>query len=167
MKTNVTLSLSKCLLIALIILLSGCRSRKVEEHKKVEKLNEIVQNDITFENDIQTNTKIEKIKNDVSFSVEPLDPEKPSRVSYKGDTLDLYNAKVVYGNSQESEKTEQDLQNNSKYQDNTSQKTNSINKEKERKTETKSASWGLNIGIVLGIIVALILIFIHIKTNRK
>ena len=33
---SITPSLSKFLLIAMIILLSGCRSRKVEEHKKAE-----------------------------------------------------------------------------------------------------------------------------------
>jgi len=157
----------KLMLLATFILLSGCRSRKVEEHKKVEKLSEIVQNDISLENEIQTNTKIEKIRNDVSFSVEPLDPEKPSRVSYNGDTLDLHNAKVVYGNSQESEKTDQDNKYSSTWTDYSSQKTESVKKDKDRKTEAESASWGLNIGIILGIVVALILIFIHIKTKRK
>lgn len=157
----------KLLLIALIILLSGCRSRKVDDHKKVEKTNEIVQNDVTLQNDIHTSTEINRVRNNVSFSVEPLDPEKPSKVAYKGDTLDLFNAKVVYGNSKESEKTEQDNKYSSIWTDHSSQKTASVHKEKDRQTETKSASWGLNIGIILGIVVALILIFIHIKTKSK
>ena len=147
------------LIIFLILSLSGCRTRKVEQHKKVEKVNEMVQNDVRLEKDIQASTEIQRVRNDVSFSVEPMDPEKPSRVSYKGDTLDLYNAKVVYGNSQESEKTEQDLHDNSKYQDNTSQKTDSVNKEKDRQTETKSASWGLNLGLIFAAIGAVILIY--------
>ena len=147
------------LIIFLILSLSGCRTRKVEQHKKVEKVNEMVQNDVRLENDIQTSTEINRVRNDVSFSVEPLDPDKPSRVSYKGDTLDLQNAKLVFGKSQESEKTEQDLQDHSKTTDNSSRKTDSVNKEKDRQTETQSASWGLNLGLIFAAIGAVILIY--------
>lgn len=153
----------KLLLIALIILLSGCRSRKIDDHKKVEKTNEIVQNDVTLQNDIHTSTEIQRVRNNISFSVEPLDPEKPSKVAYKGDTLDLHNAKLVFGKSEETENTEQDLQDNSKYQDNTSQKSDSVKKEKDRQTETKSASWGLNLGFIFIIIVLAIMVYIHYK----
>lgn len=155
--------MKKLLLLLLALSLFSCRSRKLEQHKKVEKVNEIVQNDITMDNDIHTSTEIQKVRNDISFSVEPLDPGKPSRVSYNGDTLDLHNAKLVFGKSEETENTEQHLQDHSKYQDNTSQKTDSTKKEKDLDSETHSASWGLNLGFILIVIVLAIMVYIQYK----
>jgi len=170
MKTNVTLStelveVSKCLLIALIILFSGCSSRKVETEKKVEKLNELVQTEISFENDITTKTNILKITKDRDFSISPLDPEKPSRLSYKGDTLDLFNAEVRFNNSEKTEKTEELKEDLSKTTDHSSLKTDRTSKEKNRESERESASWGLNIGIALGIIVLIITVYLHFRSK--
>ena len=77
--------------------------------------------------------------------MEPID-NKRSRILTKNHPRSA-EAKFVFGKSQESEKTEQDLQDHSKTTDNSSRKTDSVNKEKDRQTETQSASWGLNLGL--------------------
>lgn len=154
------------LILGLIMLVfSGCRSRKVEANKKVEKVSEIVQNDVLIENDITSTTDILRISNNKSLVLEPVDSQKTSQVIYKGDTLSFVNAKVSFGKSQETEKTSQTHQDKTVLQDNTSRKTESKTKEKTRKTETKAASWGLNIGLILGIIVLIIVGYFHFRTK--
>ena len=107
MKINFTKMMSRMLLAAfllmMILLFAGCASKNKKHFKKTETVSEIVQNDIQ-KKEVEKIEVAEIIKTDaISWSVVPVDNQKPSKVIINGTPVDLINAKVEYNSSTKEE----------------------------------------------------------------
>jgi outer membrane lipoprotein-sorting protein len=165
MKKLVSLSLSKGLILLLILSIFACSTRKAEVHKKEESVSVLQQNEIQ-------KTEFEKIKADVlkiskrqDIKLSPRDPDKEMRVVYGNDTLIATNADINISTRQEKEKDKSKTEREIRESDQSSTHIEHTKQRKNKATERQSASWGLNLGIIFGIIVLIIGGYLYLKTR--
>jgi len=156
------------LLFAVLALMffSACSSRKAETQKKVEKLSEITQNEIkTSDSEVFESTSISNIQ-EKNIKATPQDPEKPSSLNVTGNTVTWQNAALDITNKKENSTNTTNGSKASSKEDNSKSNKDSTVKEKGKKVERESISWGANLGIIFGIIAGLILLFLYFKTRK-
>lgn len=148
----------------MILMFASCRTKKTTVDKKLEKVSELKQNDIKTSESSRIETVTFKISSSQNFSVESLDPEKPSKIVKHEDGFSFQNAKINFSETDTSEDTATIATEGKSSQDGTRQESNSEASEVKKDKKVKSASWGLNLGIIFGIIAALILLYFYIKS---
>lgn len=163
--------LARLLLLAffsiMVLMFAGCRSKKSTVDKKKEKAIEITTNDIRTSNKVNIETSTFKVTQLKNLKLKSQDPEKPSKIIYKGDTLSFTNAEVDFSSGSTTEDNSSSSSEESGTEDNSTSKKKSDKSEVLKDKKTKSASWGLNLGIFLGIIVIIFLVYIHFKKPKN
>jgi hypothetical protein len=154
------------ILILLICLLSsGCRSKKAAMEKEERSLNELKQNRIDLKDKLDTKTEIFHISSLQSFSFEPEDSSQPSQIIYKNDTLNFKNARIRFDQQENSSLNRKQTSEETTKKDHSREESTETTKVRNRRTEVRAASWGLNFGIILGILVLIILGYLHYRTK--
>jgi len=157
------------IVVMLLVLLtfSSCSSRKAETQKKVEKLEELTQNDIKAEQsaafESATISKLEEKK----ITATSKDPEKPSSLNITGNTVSWQNATVDFTNKKEDVSNTTTATANNKKEDNSKASKDAVIKDKSGNVERVGASWGANLGLIFGILFAIIVIgvIVYLKMN--
>jgi len=153
-------------ILILIILFTGCRSKKVALEKQEKSVSEIVVNDIKkTETEIKEIATIQKIEFN-KFTLTPVDNQKPSKVIINGDTIQHENSVLNFDNSKEENKILEKSKTDKSARDKSTADKNQSSKSKILNKDITSASWGLNFALIIGVLAALILIFLHFKTKN-
>lgn len=157
--------MKKLLILLLLFISFSCSSRKAETKKKVEKLTEITQNDIKTEKLEIFESKTISSLQEKNIKATPKDPNKPSSLNVNGNTVNFQNASIELSDKKEDVSNTTKGTSSTKQEDKSSRTKDAVIKDKGKKIERKSASWGLNIGIILGIIVLIIVGYLYFKTK--
>jgi len=153
-------------ILILIILFTGCRSKKVALEKQEKSVSEIVVKDIKkTQTEIKEIATIQKIEFN-KFTLTPVDSQKPSKVIINGDTIQHENSVLNFDNSKEENKILEKSKTDKSETDKSTADKKEASKSKILNKDITSPSWGLNIGIILGILLLLILLYIAWKFRR-
>jgi len=153
-------------ILILIILFTGCRTKKVALEKQEQSVSEIVVNDIKkTETEIKEIATIQKIEFN-KFTLTPVDSQKPSKVIINQDTIQYQNSILNFDNSKEENKILEKSKTDKSARDKSTADKNQSSKSKILNKDITSASWGLNLALILGVLSALILLFLHFKTKN-
>jgi len=153
-------------ILILIILFTGCRTKKVALEKQEKSVSEIVVNDIKkTETEIKEIATIQKIEFN-KFTLTPVDSQKPSKVIINQDTIQYQNSILNFDNSKEENKILEKSKTDKSETDKSTADKKEASKSKILNKDITSPSWGLNIGIILGILLLLILLYIAWKFRR-
>lgn len=146
------------LLLILFLTLSSCRSKKVVTEKKEEKVNVLQQKDIQTSEKIIADVTTYRILKNQNIKVVPVDNERPVRVIYGKDTLDLDNGVLEINSTNTREKVEDKTVSEKKQEDNSRKEIETSTEEKNRKKSifgtSPALTWGLILaGLAVGIMI--------------
>lgn len=148
------------------LMFTGCRTKQSTVDKTKEKTIEINANDIKTSNKVNIETATYKVTQLKNLKLKSQDPEKPSKIIYKGDTLSFTNAEVDLSSDTTTEDNSSSSSEESGTEDNSTSSKEKNSSETLKDKKVQSASWGLNIGIFLGIIVIIVLVYFHFQKPK-
>ena len=160
-----TFILAVLMILTTVFLFSGCRTKKTVLDKNEEKVSVLEKKDIITSEKEDISTSTIDLSKSKSWSLTPLDSQKPSKVIYKGDTLSLSNAKLEVKENRNNTRTDSNLSREKKKEDKSSKKLEEKSESKQKTSDVRSASWGLNLGIIFGIVAAVVLFYFKSTAN--
>lgn len=144
----------------------GCRSKKVVVDKKETSVNEITRKDFRTSESAKIQTETFILDETKSWQIMPVDSRISANVVYKGDTLQLSNAKLEVNTSHSQKRENQVKVVNKNSTDKSTGERQEESEEVHKDKNVRSTSWGLNLGIIFGVIAGLILLYFHFNRPR-
>lgn len=132
-------------LLLMALLFVRCGGIKKTKEKKLEKVNELYQKETVKENNLQLNKDVEQISKSNTFNIKPVNPNIPTKFTFKNDTLTTINGGVTLVTLNKNVKIKENKKEDSKQTENVNlQKNNTIKTETQEKSKSgfKLGFWG-------------------------